>query len=162
MKILSASKGPQSVFPVTFITVLHTSTYLVGVLRWCAVHSAELWAVYLQSLVCSSFLPSIVQIRSKGQKKRGFGFFLSATFMQLDTWMPVLKTLSCKKCVYMAHIQSEARLSQLVYLNTFRAPCRGICSSGSIMGHYCCAVSWQGLSAPTWPSSHDWQVSVCG
>lgn len=140
--IVYKSKGPQSVFPVTFITVLHICTYLVGALRWYAVHSEKPCALYLKSLVCSSFCPSITQIRGKDQEKKDIYFFFLHWFpMQLVTWMPVLKTLSCTKCVYMTHIQHEAALSQLVHLNTFRAPCRGAWCSGSNIGHYCCAVS---------------------
>lgn len=75
--IVYKSKGPQSVFPVTFITVLHICTYLVGALRWYAVHSEKPCALYLKSLVCSSFCPSITQIRGKDQEKKEIFFFFT-------------------------------------------------------------------------------------
>lgn len=52
--------------------------------------------------------------------------------MQLVTWMLVFKTLSCERCVYAARIQHESQLSQLVHLNTLRAPCRGVAALEAI------------------------------
>jgi len=84
--------------------------------------------MYLESLVCSSFCPHITQIRGKAQKKRYF--FFSVTSYAVG--MPVLKTLSCEKCVSVTHIQHEAGLSQLVCLNTSEHHAEVLAALGAI------------------------------
>lgn len=121
----STRQGPQSVFPLTSLQVPHTSTYLMGTLRY-TIHSGKIWARYLENLICSSFCPCTNQIICKAQKKRGFVLFSGWFPRQLLTWVPGLKTHSYKRRVKVC--KNEAGLSQQVCPNTSRAPCRGGCS----------------------------------
>lgn len=124
MKIQSVKeKFPVSVF---CITVPHTCTWLMGALRWYAICTR-----YLESLVFTSLCPSLTQIRGKSQKK-GLFSFLSVASYAVGYMNAGFETLSCERCVYAAHIQHESQLSQLVHLNTLRAPCRGVAALEAI------------------------------
>lgn len=122
-------------FPSNFFSgATHQYIFKLGSLRY-AVHSGKIWAMYLENLVCSSFCPCTNQIICKAWKKEDLLCFQvdflgnclpECQSFKLTAVKKVCK--SVKKCLYTAHIQYEAGLSQQVCPNTSRAPCRGRCS----------------------------------